>query len=187
MRTPATSLPRVRRPAARRAGFTLLEVVIVVVIIAILAAMAIPRLARGSDRAQLAALARDVNILQKAIYFYAADHDGAHPGERGGDVADQLTLFTDADGKTSDNQSGRYRYGPYVVSIPACPIGIKADAATIVVDSVNSPPRQNAGSTAGWVYNPRTGEIRANIGRDTVGASVEEAEQLGIAADAAGG
>jgi hypothetical protein len=33
----------------------------------------------------------------------------------------------------------------------------------VVIDSVNSPPTYKSGSSAGWLYNPVTGEFYPNV------------------------
>ena len=55
-------------------GFSLIELVTVVLIIVLIAAVAIPRLIRGSRTAGAAALKRDLAALRTAIELYAAEH-----------------------------------------------------------------------------------------------------------------
>lgn len=150
----AVGRTRCRVASANRqpcAGFSLLEVVMVVVILAVIAAVAIPRLSRGSQGSAEAAMARDVQVLQKAIDLYAADHEGAFPNDAM--VADQLTLYTDAKGATSKSKTPPYNLGPYVRSVPAVPAGPNKGNRNI-----STAP----GTGVGWIYDPAEGTITAN-------------------------
>lgn len=140
-----------RRRAAAAGGFGLLEVVIVVVILALVAAIAIPRLSRASQGSVEAALARDVQVMQKAIDLYAADHNGAFPN--GAMIADQLTLYTDASGSMSKSKSGSHTFGPYLRKVPAVPSGPNKGGSNI-----STAP----GVGVGWIYDPTDGTITAN-------------------------
>lgn len=133
------------------AGFSLIEVVMVVVILAVIAAVAIPRLSRGSQGSAEAAMVRDVQVLQKAIDLYAADHEGAFPN--GAMIADQLTLYTDAKGAMSKSKTPPYNLGPYVRSVPAAPAG---------PNKGNSNISTSTGIGVGWIYDPAEGTITPN-------------------------
>jgi general secretion pathway protein G len=143
----------------------------VVVIIGIIAAIAVPRLGSGSQGAGESALLGSLAAMRNAIDRYAAEHGGAFPGA----VADglggaagtalaftnQLTLSSDAQGGCSTTPAAGFGFGPYLRRIPPVPVGPNSSAATIAIDSTNSPPLVTGGSEA-WVYNPTTGEILAN-------------------------
>lgn len=137
-----------RRPCA---AFSLIEVVMVVVILAVIAAVAIPRLSRGSQGSAEAAMSRDVQVLQKAIDLYAADHEGAFPNAAM--IADQLTLYTDAKGAMSRSKTSLYNLGPYVRSVPAAPAGPNKGSRNI-----STAP----GVGVGWIYDPTEGTITSN-------------------------
>ena len=78
---PSSRVPARPRVVPRpRPAFSLIEVVMVIVILGVIAAIAIPRLSRGSQGAAEAACTRDVQVIQKAIDLYAAEHNGAFPG-----------------------------------------------------------------------------------------------------------
>ena len=142
-----------RRPAAWRLqpGFSLIEVVMVVVILAAIAAIAIPRLSRGSQGSIEAATARDVQVLQKAIDLYAAEHNGAFPNSAM--VADQLTQYTDSAGAMSQNKTPPYVYGPYLRKVPPVPSGPNKGSRNIST---------TAGVGVGWIYDPTEGTITPN-------------------------
>ena len=151
----------IRRSVAH--GFTLIELIVVIVIIGILAAMAIPRMSRGAAGAGQTALIGDLAVIRNAINIFAEEHLGTFPsGPLAADVVNQLTLFTDEIGTgTSATKTTVFRFGPYLVKVPPCPVVPGANKSTIEIDSLNSPPATSA-SGKGWVYNPNTGEFIAN-------------------------
>jgi prepilin-type N-terminal cleavage/methylation domain-containing protein len=59
----------------RRAGFTLVEVMIVVAIISLLAALSIPSLKRARERAQAVALAVEFRAIRDSVDMYWAEHN----------------------------------------------------------------------------------------------------------------
>ncbi len=61
-------------PPAARAGFTLIELMICVVIIGLLAAVAVPRFANTTAKANLAAVKSDLRNLASAQETYLAEH-----------------------------------------------------------------------------------------------------------------
>jgi len=153
------------RRIGRETGFSLVELVVVIVIIGILAAIAIPRMSRGSTGASQSAVTLDLARMREAIAMYSTEHNGTYPGPTTTEFVDQLTLFSSDAGATQKTRDTTHRYGPYLVAIPACPVGENsgtAKAAEVLIDSANSPPKPNAGSGQGWVYNPTTGEILPN-------------------------
>ena len=141
-----------RRHLAAAEGFSLVELVMVVVIIAVIAAIAIPRLSRSSEGAADAATSQNVAVLQKAVDHYAAEH-GHYPDPD--QVADQLTLFTDADGSVANQKAAPHTFGPYVRKLPVLTVG---------------PNKGNSGigpvgaAGIGWVYDGITGAVAANTG-----------------------
>lgn len=137
-------------------GFSLLEVVIVVAIIAILAAIGIPRMSRGSKGAGDAALRADLTVLRNAIDLYAAEHQGNYPSTSG--FADQLLKYTDEAGQAQTNRDETHYFGPYLRTIPKCPVGTKKGKNGVAEASGASDPN------VGWVYNPTTGQILPNTG-----------------------
>lgn len=157
----------------RKSAFSLVELVIVIVIIGIIAAIAVPRISRGAKGATQSAVRGDVAALRAAIDLYAAEHNGVFPGKNkadgtaGGTAADmisQLSSFSDINGKTGAyNASTGIIYGPYLRNgMPPLPIGANAGSTDVLFDTTNSPPAIAEGGGEGWVYNPNTGEIRAN-------------------------
>ena len=146
-----------RRPL--RTAFSLIELVIVIVIIGILAAIAIPRLSRGSLGASESALSSNLAILRNAVDLYAAEHEGKFPSVA--NYRDQLTKYSNIDGSQfSDVRTDVCKYGPYLRKLPPLPLGSKRDSDVFVdassTSSVGSAP-------GGWYYNPNNGNIRANL------------------------
>ena len=130
---------------------TLLEVVIVVAIIGILAAVAIPRMGRGSRGANDSALRANLAILRRAIDLYATEHAGTFPTKT--DIGEQLTQYTDIWGDFQTATDNTHIYGPYLRTIPPLPVGQRKGKTGI---------SKNAGVDIGWVYDEDTGAIRAN-------------------------
>ena len=62
------------RPHAIRAGFTLMEILIVVVILAILAAIVIPSFASATEDTRRTAFIQDLRAFEGAIMRYQVDH-----------------------------------------------------------------------------------------------------------------
>jgi prepilin-type N-terminal cleavage/methylation domain-containing protein len=58
----------------RRAGFTLVEIMIVVAIIALLAAIAVPGFLRARKRSQASKIMNDLRLIDAAVDQYAIEH-----------------------------------------------------------------------------------------------------------------
>jgi len=165
--------PRVPiKPRRIDRAFSLVELVIVIVILAIIAAIAIPRIGVGAAAAEESALKADLARLRKAIDLYAAEHRGVYPGatDAGGSYgtagseaafANQLTLYTDIQGRCSEKKDATHVYGPYLApGIPPVPLGPNRGSRR--VSTSNSGPMSAVGDGTGWVYNFITGRIIAN-------------------------
>jgi prepilin-type N-terminal cleavage/methylation domain-containing protein len=152
-------------------AFSLVELIIVIVILGVIAAIAIPRVSSGASRSQESALVSTLAVMRRAFDTYAAEHNGVFPGKNadgqggaaqtGTAFLNQLTLYSDANGSTSQTLTAQHQFGPYLRSIPGVPVGPYQGSKTVAIDTSNSPPLAT-GASEGWVYNPLTGEIIAN-------------------------
>lgn len=142
----------------RRAGFTLIEVLIVVVIMAVLAATIIPQFSSSTKDAQTSSVKFNAHSLRSQIELYKAHHLGNYPAIKEGSLP-QLTKATDVDGVTVDKPDTSHPYGPYLDEIPANPFnGLKTVAA---VPTAGTVPTTGTGSS-GWQYDATTGGIYPN-------------------------
>lgn len=147
-------------------AFSLVELVIVVVIIGVIAAIAVPRISRGAKGAGEAALRGDLAGLRNSIDMYAAEHNGAWPGDDGleASLIAQLVQQTDIIGNVGSTP-GVHIFGPYLRGgFPPIPVGPNIGARGLIMTT--TAPIQTAvvelTATAGWVYNYNIGEIIAN-------------------------
>jgi prepilin-type N-terminal cleavage/methylation domain-containing protein len=60
---------------SKRAGFTLVEIMIVVAIIALLAAIAVPGFLRARKRSQASKIINDLRLISGAVDQYAIEHN----------------------------------------------------------------------------------------------------------------
>ena len=70
---------RGRRFSARRAAFTLLEVLLVLAILGVIAAMVVPQLLGRQQKAMVDTTRASIANLENAVKMYAIDHDGEYP------------------------------------------------------------------------------------------------------------
>ncbi|MCP5282880.1 MAG: type II secretion system major pseudopilin GspG [Rhodoferax sp.] len=78
--------PTARRAAMRirlRAGFTLIELMVVLVIIGVLAALIVPNVLERADDARTVAARTDVNNLMQALKLYKLDNQRYPSAEQG--------------------------------------------------------------------------------------------------------
>lgn len=168
--------PTSRIMPSLRAGFTLVEILIVVVILGILAAIAVPKLSTASQSARENTLRDDVRFLRTQIQVYHSQHNDVFPGYPNGDTAqaptstdfiNQMTQYTTEYGATSVAASALYPYGPYLTKMPDNPVN---SFVTIKILAASDPVVAD-GST-GWLYQPATGLLVPNLtGADSGGTS----------------
>jgi prepilin-type N-terminal cleavage/methylation domain-containing protein len=66
-----------RKLNTKRAGFTLVEIMIVVAIIALLAAIAVPNFLRSRKRSQATQILEDLRVIDSAVDQYAIENNKA--------------------------------------------------------------------------------------------------------------
>ncbi len=146
-----------------KAGFTLVELMIVIAILGLLAAIAIPQFMSNKEEGKAAATVSSLAILRTAIDSYWSQHD-TFPGQKNAaEFADQLLKNTNKAGKVGTGTG--YGYGPYIRN-NALPVSQFTNTATVKV--VSAMPNKPTGSEA-WIYCNTTGEIRCN----TVGTTLD--------------
>jgi prepilin-type N-terminal cleavage/methylation domain-containing protein len=169
-------------------GFTLVELLIVVIILALLAAIVVPQFASSTDDAKLASLDTTLGNVRSAIDLYYQQH-GEYPGAltavdvactatdgtgTGGAAdgvqtfADQMSLYTDADGGACSVKDANFQYGPYLkkATLPANPI---TGVATLVVIDTGDLLMSGDGANGGWKYDINVGKFIANDTTDIDG------------------
>jgi general secretion pathway protein G len=72
------------RRAGRRAGFTLMEILIVLAILVVIISLVLPNLIGAQKQANIKAAKLAVKSVETALESYAVDHDGEFPASSGG-------------------------------------------------------------------------------------------------------
>ncbi|MHC4294012.1 MAG: type II secretion system protein [Planctomycetota bacterium] len=165
-----------KQTARQRAGFTLVEILIVVVILAILAAVIIPQFTNASELARAATLAENLRSLRTQIYLFYAEHNCVGPGYPDGDTTmapteaafiAHMTLSSNAEGATAPPFTPGFEYGPYFIAMPPNPLNDKS-SIEIIPDGGAFPLVPD--NSHGYLYQASTRTIRAdNLGSDENG------------------
>jgi general secretion pathway protein G len=121
-----------------RAGFSLVELVVVVLILGILAAVAAPRMFDTANDARQNGTKQSLSVIRDAIELYKSQNGSYPPAAT---LAATLKPYVK---------------GPF----PSVQIGANQNAD--VVASSQNPIASAEAGTAGWAYNQTTGEIVVN-------------------------
>ncbi|MDB5172341.1 MAG: hypothetical protein JWN51_1114, partial [Phycisphaerales bacterium] len=112
----------------------------------IIAAIAIPKMSKGSAGAAESALAGDMTLWRQAMDMYQNEHGGVYPDIT--NVVNQLTQYTNSDGTVqgAKNTATGVVYGPYMRAIPPLPVGPAAVKGSTAILGT-------AGASNGWIYD----------------------------------
>lgn len=122
----------------KRAGFSLVELVVVVLILGILAAVAAPRMFDTANDARMNGTRQSLSVIRDAIELYKSQNGSFPPA---------ATLST--------------ALKPFIKGqFPGVQIGSNQNAT--VVASTQNPITAVEAGTAGWAYNQTTGELVVN-------------------------
>src|SRR5260221_4263027 len=102
--------------AARRNGFTLIEILIVVVILGILAAIVIPQFANATTASKTSGVQTTAQSLRGAVQLYYYQHNDTLPAP--GSFWTLMMTQTDALGNSWVAGAATGPFGPYMQSIP---------------------------------------------------------------------
>ncbi|MGB5472530.1 MAG: prepilin-type N-terminal cleavage/methylation domain-containing protein [Gammaproteobacteria bacterium] len=183
-------MTRIKHPAGKEAGFTLVELLIVAIILAILAAIVVPQFASSTDDAEASALRSNLAGIRSAIDLYYQQHGSTFPGavaatggtctggtagagliDTGTAFEEQLKYYSNAAGQTCsirDVPAGgvvEFPFGPYIKGdVPANPV---TGIATIAIETTgNLAMTAPAATSQGWRYDTTSGKFIAD---DSVG------------------
>ena len=136
---------------------TLVELMLVVSILAILAAIVIPKYSSANDTARGAAVASQLNTIQKALVLYKGDHNGDIPTQAQL-ITNQWQVLIEATDIYGDVAGDEY--GPYFMQAPRN--SFMGGSTTVATD--------NSGA---WQYTPATGVIQAVVPQDIYDRAAE--------------
>lgn len=116
-------MKRNRKPNRRRAGFTLVEVLVVMAILVLLAGLVVPRILGSKKKANIQSVTTQIGGFKSALERYALDMDTFPSTEQGLDA-----LISEPDADEDGTSGGRSKWdGSYLNSdeLPEDPWGNK--------------------------------------------------------------
>lgn len=124
----------------RRAGFTLVEILIVLVILGILAAIVVPRYSDASANSREVATKEQLRQIRSMVELYKTQHDGQLPNLAGG--WDSMIKITSYKGRN---------VGPYMATPAVNPMNGLSNVVNGNVTQAVSGPK------AGFIYDYQSG------------------------------
>ena len=150
------------RRSGKKAGFSLIEVVIVVTILGVITSIAAPRVSSAGSRASAAALEATVGTVRRAIDVYYAEHGrfpGYDPTTKAADhtsFAKQLIGYTSHRGAVGEKLVAPYLFGPYLRGpFPVNPLN-KLNTVYVKAKPADADPPADA---YGWIAVLSTGDF----------------------------
>jgi general secretion pathway protein G len=140
-----------------KAGFTLVEILIVVVILGILAAIVIPQFTQASTEARENSLRADLQTIRSQIELYKIQHNDDTPGSAAPSFENALIGYTLITG-ASCAQGTANALGPYLQAMPVNPFNL--------LNTVDEAEGALGDDSHGWAYNDVTNDFRADDSTD---------------------
>jgi prepilin-type N-terminal cleavage/methylation domain-containing protein len=160
-----------------RRGFTLIEILIVVIILGILSSIVIPQFSNATNESREATLRDCLRYLRTQITIFRAQHRDVCPGYPNGDTAatpdaatfvQQMTLCSDENCNLNASPTSVFKFGPYLSSMPMDPLSTSAGVWVVTGATMPAPDQSQP---YGWIYNPQTQTIIANLSGTDAGGT----------------
>ena len=136
----------------RHRAFTLVEILIVVIILGILATIIIGAFQNATSDASVNSLKDNLRNIRSQLQLYLAQH-GSYPALA--TFESQMTQYTDFDGNVSPTRTATHQYGPYILQMPALPVGTQKGKRGVTSMTYTA--------GYGWGYDPTNGAFKANL------------------------
>ena len=159
-----------------RGAFTLIEILIVVIILGIVSSIVIPQFSNATHESREATLRDCLRYLRTEITIFKAQHRDVSPGYPNGDTTaaadantfvQQMTMCSDEYCNLNATPTSTFKFGPYLSQMPNNPLSAQG---AIWVVSGTSMPAPDQSQPYGWIYNPKTQTVIANLtGTDSSG------------------
>jgi len=155
--------PDANRSGRREALWIILGVLAALVVLGGIVAAAIgwfvvaPQFVSISADTRESSTMTNLKTVRSQLALYKAQHDEHLPDR----FEEQMTRCTDAEGNTSPTQSGRYKFGPYMLRVPVNPYTGESSVTTEDDPAVSYTPA--ADMNQGWWYHSATGEFRCHV------------------------
>jgi prepilin-type N-terminal cleavage/methylation domain-containing protein len=153
----------------RPRGFTLIEILIVVIILGIVSSIVIPQFSNATHESREATLRDCLRYLRTQITIFKAQHRDVSPGYPNGDktatpdantFVQQMTLCSDEACNLNATQTSTFKFGPYLSALPNNPLSQQSGLWVVTGTSMPAPDQSQP---YGWIYNPQTQTLIANL------------------------